>query len=109
MRQGLPGFNIAKVTPFIEPTKKNEEKNFFQLQMFGKYGKNAYLCSTRTPKPLYNAQIGGRFFIYTMTVNFDKSYTSPESIIGILYERGLNIDDHSLAVTIHVYGTKKMP
>ena len=40
------------------------------------------------------------FFIYTMTVNFDKSYTSPESIIGILYERGLNIDDHSLAVDI---------
>ena len=76
------------------------KKNIFQLQMFGWYGKNAYLCSTRTPKPLYNAKIGGRFFIYTMTVNFDKSYTSPESIIGILYERGLNIDDHSLAVDI---------
>ena len=26
MRQGLPGFNIAKVTPFIEPTKTNVEK-----------------------------------------------------------------------------------
>ena len=35
-----------------------------------------------------------------MTVNFDKSYTSPESIIGILYERGLNIDDQFLAVDI---------
>ena len=68
--------------------------------MFGGYRKNAYLCSTRTPKPLYNAQIGGRFFICTMAVNFDKSYTSPESIIGILYERGLNIDDQSLAVDI---------
>ena len=44
------------------------KKNIFQLQMFGRYGKNAYLCSTRTPKPLYNAKIGGRFFIYTMTV-----------------------------------------
>ena len=22
----------------------------------------SYICSTRTPKPLYNAQIGGRFF-----------------------------------------------
>ena len=68
--------------------------------MFGGYRKNAYLCSTRTPKPLYNAQIGGRFFICTMAVNFEKSYTSPESIIGILYERGLNIDDQSLAVDI---------
>ena len=76
------------------------KKNIFQLQMFGRYGKNAYLCNTRTPKPLYNAKIGGRFFIYTMTVNFDKSYTSPESIIGILYERGLNIDDQFLAVDI---------
>ena len=35
-----------------------------------------------------------------MTVNFDQSYTSPESIIGILYERGLNIDDQFLAVDI---------
>ena len=25
-----------------------------------------YLCSNRTPKPLNNAQIGGRFFIYTI-------------------------------------------
>ena len=56
--------------------------------MFGGYRKNAYLCSTRTPKPLYNAQIGGRFFICTMAVNFDKSYTSPESIIGIISKAG---------------------
>ena len=35
-----------------------------------------------------------------MTVNFDQSYTSPESIIGILYERDLNIDDQFLAVDI---------
>ena len=33
MRQGLPGFNIAKVTPFIEPTKKNEEK-FMEYKEF---------------------------------------------------------------------------
>ena len=38
------------------------KKNIFKLQMFGRYGRNAYLCSTRTPKPLYNAKIGGRFF-----------------------------------------------
>ena len=27
----------------------------------------SYICSTRTPKPLYNAQIGGRFKIKEIT------------------------------------------
>ena len=41
-------------------TIKKIKKFFYNL--FGRYKKNVYLCNTRTPKPLYNAQIGGRFF-----------------------------------------------
>ena len=33
MRQGLPGINTAKVTPFTQPTKKNEEK-FMEYKEF---------------------------------------------------------------------------
>ena len=40
------------------------------------------------------------FFIYTMAVNFDKSYTSPEVIVDILQKRGLNIDNRQLATDI---------
>ena len=60
-----------------------------------------YLCNTRTPKPLNNAQIGGRFFIYTiMAINFEKSYTSTDAIVGILQERGLNVDNQEQAADI---------
>lgn len=54
----------------------------------------AYLCSTRTPKPLNNAQIGGRFiFIPPMTINFPKQYNSPEDLAELLSQRGLVFED----------------
>lgn len=53
-----------------------------------------YLCHTRTPKPLNDAQIGGRFILYIpMSIRFDKTYTSPSAIIALLKERGLEIDN----------------
>ena len=56
-----------------------------------------YICSTRTPKPLDNAQIGGRFIFRPMSINFNKSYTTPANIIQLLRERELEIADESKA------------
>ena len=56
-----------------------------------------YLCSTRTPKPLNDAQIGGRFIFVPMSIQFDKTYTHPFEIIALLKERGLDIGDSGRA------------
>ena len=57
-----------------------------------------YLCNTRTPKPLNDAQIGGRFIFNTsMSIQFDKTYTHPFEIIALLKERGLDIGDSGRA------------
>ena len=56
-----------------------------------------YLCSTRTPKPLNDAQIGGRFIFIPMSIQFDKTYIRPFEIIALLKDRGLNIGDSGRA------------
>lgn len=56
-----------------------------------------YFCSTRTPKPLNNAQIGGRFIFIAMSINFDKSYTTATEILQLLHKRGLKITDENKA------------
>ena len=56
-----------------------------------------YLCNTRTPKPLNDAQIGGRFIFVPMSIQFDKTYTHPFEIISLLKDRGLNIGDSGRA------------
>jgi len=38
--------------------KINSDKTFADFKI------KSYLCNTRTPKPLNNAQIGGRFILY---------------------------------------------
>ena len=53
-----------------------------------------YLCNTRTPKPLNDAQIGGRFIFVPMSIQFDKTYTLPFEIIAILKGKGLNIAEN---------------
>lgn len=65
--------------------------------ILGQFRKKTYLCSTRTPKPLDNAQIGGRFIFIPMSTNFNKSYTTPIDIVQLLRERGLGIADESKA------------
>ena len=62
------------------------------------FKKRPYICNTRTPKPLNNAQIGGRFIFIAMSINFNKSYTTPTSIVQLLRERGLGIADESKAL-----------
>ena len=52
-----------------------------------------YLCNTRTPKPLNDAQIGGRFIFIPMSIQFDKTYTYPIDIVALLKDRGLNVGD----------------
>lgn len=52
-----------------------------------------YLCSTRTPKPLQDAQIGGRFIFIPMSILFNKAYKSPTDIVALLKGRGLSITD----------------
>mgnify|MGYP003467857090 CR=1 FL=1 len=75
-----------------------EKKKIFYDNLFGRYKKNVYLCNTRTPKPLYNAQIGGRFFTYTtMTETYPKKYNSPDDLVALLIQRGLTITDESIA------------
>lgn len=66
--------------------------------IFGQFRKRPYICNTRTPKPLYNAQIGGRFIIRPMSINFNKSYTTPTSIVQLLHKRGLEITDENKAL-----------
>ena len=56
-----------------------------------------YFCNTRTPKPLYNAQIGGRFIFIAMSIKFDKSYTTTTEILQLLHKRGLEIVDENKA------------
>ena len=56
-----------------------------------------YFCSTRTPKPLNNAQIGGRFILITMSTNFDKTCKTPADIVRLLHKRGLIIEDENKA------------
>lgn len=53
-----------------------------------------YLCSTRTPKPLQDAQIGGRFIFIPMSIPFNKAYKSPTDIVALLKDRGLSVTDH---------------
>lgn len=53
-----------------------------------------YFCSTRTPKPLNDAQIGGRFIFIPMSIQFDKTYTYPIDIVALLKGRGLDVGDY---------------
>lgn len=69
----------------------------FSIILFGQFKKRTYLCSTRTPKPLNNAQIGGRFIFIAMSIHFDKSYTTPTDIVQLLRKRGLEIADENKA------------
>ncbi|MCD8236446.1 MAG: Abi family protein [Prevotellaceae bacterium] len=55
--------------------------------------KTLYLCGTRTPKPLHDAQIGGRFIFIPMSILFNKAYKSPANIAALLKGRGLDITD----------------
>ncbi len=57
----------------------------------------SYICSTRTPKPLNDAQIGGRFILYPMRILFYKTYQNPTDIVTLLKNRGLDIDDSNRA------------
>lgn len=56
-----------------------------------------YFCSTRTPKPLNDAQIGGRFIFIPMSIQFDKTYTYPIDIVALLKGRGLDVGDYQRA------------
>ena len=67
------------------------------MQEFGGMGWLLYLCRTRTPKPLNDAQIGGRFIFIPMSIQFDKTYTHPFEIISLLKGRGLDIGDSGRA------------
>ncbi len=60
---------------------------------FGCYDKWLYFCSISSPKPLHNAQIGGRFIFTGMATSFHKHYCSPSQIIELLQNRGLIIGD----------------
>lgn len=51
---------------------------------------------TRTPKPLHDAQIGGRFIFYPM-VTFSKTFTSANKIVELLNNRGLVFPNKTLA------------
>lgn len=53
-----------------------------------------YFCSTRTPKPLNDAQIGGRFIFIPMSIQFGKTYTYPIDIVALLKGRGLDVGDY---------------
>lgn len=48
-------------------------------------------ASPEPPKPLNDAQIGGRFIYIPMSIDFDKTYTSSADIVSLLKERGLDI------------------
>ena len=67
--------------------KKNLEKILAYLKI------EPYFCSTRTPKPLNDAQIGGRFIFIPMSIQFDKTYTYPIEIVALLKDRGLDVGD----------------
>ena len=69
----------------------------FSCKKFGGFKIKLYFCSTRTPKPLNDAQIGGRFIFIPMSIQFDKTYTHPFEIIALLKGRGLNIEDSGRA------------
>lgn len=56
-----------------------------------------YLCSISSPKPLHNAQIGGRFILICMATSFHKHYNSPSQIVELLQDRGLIIEDTTSA------------
>lgn len=58
---------------------------------FGGFRIKSYFRSTRTPKPLNDAQIGGRFIFYPMSIRFDKTYTHPFEIVALLKDRGLDV------------------
>ena len=70
---------------------------YFSYKKFGGFKIKSYFCSTRTPKPLNDAQIGGRFIFIPMSIQFDKTYTHPFEIISLLKGRGLNIGDSGRA------------
>ena len=71
----------------------------FSCKKFGGFKIKLYFCSTRTPKPLNDAQIGGRFIFIPMSIQFDKTYTHPFEIIALLKGRGLNIEDGGRSIT----------
>lgn len=48
-------------------------------------------------KPLYNAQIGGSFYLF-MTIPFTKPYKNTPDLVSILKKRGLIIDDEAKAI-----------
>ncbi|MCL2027548.1 MAG: hypothetical protein FWG79_03570 [Bacteroidales bacterium] len=59
------------------------------------------ICNFAPPvpaKPLYNAQIGGAFFLSTMKTNYNKPCTLPQDLIPLLKGRGLTIADEQKAV-----------
>ena len=53
------------------------------------------------PPSLLTMLKSGVVFLYTiMAINFEKSYTSTDDIVGILQERGLNVDNQEQAADI---------
>ena len=48
-------------------------------------------------KPLYNAQISGAFYFYTMKTPYAKHFTSPHDLVLLLKNRGLEIKNEEKA------------
>ena len=79
--------------------KRNNRKAYpyFSVKSFGGLKTKPYLCTARTPKPLNDAQIGGRFIFIPMRIHFGKTYTRPADIVRLLKDRGLNVGDFERA------------
>ena len=83
--------------------KRNNRKAYpyFSVKSFGGFKTKPYLCTARTPKPLNDAQIGGRFIFIPMRIHFGKTYTRPADIVRLLKDRGLNVGDFERADMVH--------
>ena len=134
-KQALQNVHIFIPEPHRHNTPRTHDSHFlntqqllntpetitFSTQTLAQLKYKSYLCSTRTPKPLNNAQpttnreqcqtcldiaevrrrkslikaqIGGRFiFIPLMRLLFDKSFMQPDDMVELLRLRGLEIDN----------------
>ena len=74
----------------------------FFLLILPKYFAGLNYCRTFVApvpaKPLYNAQIGGSFYIYFMKVDYTKTCLPLQDLIILLKKRGLAITDEQKAI-----------
>lgn len=95
-------------------------RGFFLRKKIGSFKIKPYICSTRTPKPLNDAKIGGRFIFILWLSIFHKTYQSPTDIVALLQRRGLDIENPKSAehyirnigyyrLSAYLYPLLKMP